>query len=118
MKSADEILALYTQRVKLYGGLHSKMRQVQDIYNGTANIPLPEVERNAPANIPNLLAQGVDQMAGRIASVTPTITFAAKDPNKRSEHRRSVTAGRVVSGYWQSDRLMMKMKQRARHLIA
>ena len=118
MKSADEILALYTQRVKLYGGLHSKMRQIQDIYNGTANIPLPEVERSAPANIPNLLAQGVDQMAGRIASVTPTITFAAKDPNKRSEHRRSVTAGRVVSGYWQSDRLMMKMKQRARHLIA
>ena len=118
MKSADDILALYTQRVKLYGGLHAKMRQIQDIYNGTANIPLPEVERNAPANIPNLLAQGVDQMAGRIASVTPTITFAAKDPNKRSEHRRSVTAGRVVSGYWQSDRLMMKMKQRARHLIA
>lgn len=118
MKSADEILALYRQRVKLYGGLHSKMRQIQDIYNGTASIPLPEVERTAPANIPNLLAQGVDQMAGRIASVTPTITFAAKDPNKRSEHRRSVTASRVVSGYWQSDRLMMKMKQRARHLIA
>lgn len=118
MKSADEILALYRQRVQLYGGLHAKMRQIQDIYNGTANIPLPEVERTAPANIPNLLAQGVDQMAGRIASVTPTITFAAKDPNKRSEHRRSVTASRVVSGYWQSDRLMMKMKQRARHLIA
>ena len=104
--------------MNLYGNLHAKMRTVQDIYNGTAQIPLPEVERNTPASIPNLLAQGVDQMAGRISSVTPQVVFAAKDPHKRSEHRRSVTAGRVIGGYWQSDRLMMKMKQRARHLIA
>ena len=118
MRSVDDILMLYKQRVNLYGNLHAKMRTVQDIYNGTAQIPLPEVERNTPASIPNLLAQGVDQMAGRISSVTPQVVFAAKDPHKRSEHRRSVTAGRVISGYWQSDRLMMKMKQRARHLIA
>ena len=118
MRSVDDILMLYKQRVTLYGGLHGKMRVIQDIYNGQAKIPLPEVERNAPASIPNLLAQGVDQMAGRISSVTPQVVFAAKDPNKRSEHRRSVTASRVIGGYWQSDRLMMKMKQRARHLIA
>ena len=118
MRSVDDILMLYKQRVTLYGNLHGKMRTVQDIYNGTAQIPLPEVERNTPASIPNLLAQGVDQMAGRISSVTPQVVFAAKDPHKRSEHRRSVTASRVIGGYWQSDRLMMKMKQRARHLIA
>ena len=118
MRSVDDILMLYKQRVTLYGNLHGKMRTVQDIYNGTAQIPLPEVERNTPASIPNLLAQGVDQMAGRISSVTPQVVFSAKDPHKRSEHRRSVTASRVVGGYWQSDRLMMKMKQRARHLIA
>ena len=118
MKTNEEILNLYRERIKLYGGLHGKMRQIQDIYHGQAKIPLPEVERTQMPSIPNLLAQGVDQMAGRIASVTPTVTFAAKDPNKRSEHRRSATASRVVSGYWQSDRLMMKMKQRARHMIA
>ena len=118
MKTNEEILNLYRERIKLYGGLHGKMRQIQDIYHGQAKIPLPEVERTQMPSIPNLLAQGVDQMAGRIASVTPTVTFAAKDPNKRSEHRRSAPASRVVSGYWQSDRLMMKMKQRARHMIA
>ena len=118
MRTNEEILNLYRERIKLYGGLHGKMRQIQDIYHGQAKIPLPEVERTQMPSIPNLLAQGVDQMAGRISSVVPTITFAAKDPNKRSEHRRSTTAGRVVSGYWQSDRLMMKMKQRARHMIA
>ena len=117
-RTPEEICQLYKERVKLYGNYHARMREVQQIYMGNTTIPLPEVERHAPASIPNLLAQGVDQMAGRISSVTPTITFAAKDPSKRGEHRRSVTAGRVVSGYWQSDRLMMKMKQRARHLIA
>ena len=117
MKSIEEILFLYKQRINYYAPLQSKMRTVQSIYNGTAEIPLPDMERNEMPSIPNLLAQGVDQMAGRIASVTPNVTFAEKN-NNREERRRSQTAGRVVTGWWQKDRLMMKMKQRARHLIA
>lgn len=117
MKSVDEILALYKQRVNFYGPLHSKMRLIQSIYNGTAEIPLPDMERSEVPAVPNLLASGVDQMAGRIASVTPNVIFAEKNTN-RSEKRRVGTASRVVTGWWQSDRLMMKMKQRSRHLIA
>ena len=117
MKSVDEILALYKQRVSFYGPMHSKMRLIQSIYNGTAEVPLPDMERSEMPSVPNLLASGVDQMAGRIASVTPNVIFAEKNPN-RAEKRRVGTANRVVTGWWQEDRLMMKMKQRARHLIA
>jgi hypothetical protein len=117
MKSIDEVLALYKQRVAFYGPLHSKMRLIQSIYNGTAEIPLPDMERSEVPSVPNLLATGVDQMAGRIASVVPNVIFAEKNPN-RTEKRRVNTASRVVTGWWQQDRLMMKMKQRARHLIA
>jgi hypothetical protein len=117
MKSIEEILGLYKQRVSFYGPLHSKMRLIQSIYNGTAEIPLPDMERSEMPSVPNLLAAGVDQMAGRIASVTPNVIFAEKTPN-RTEKRRVGTASRVVTGWWQEDRLMMKMKQRARHLIA
>ena len=117
MKSIDEILGLYRQRVSFYGPLHSKMRLIQSIYNGTAEIPLPDMERSELPSVPNLLASGVDQMAGRISSVTPNIIFAEKNSN-RAEKRRVSTASRVVTGWWQEDRLMMKMKQRARHLIA
>lgn len=117
MKSVDEILALYKQRVNFYGPMHSKMRLIQSIYNGTAEIPLPDMERSEMPSVPNLLASGVDQMAGRIASVTPNVIFAEKNVN-RTEKRRVNTASRVVTGWWQEDRLMMKMKQRARHLIA
>lgn len=117
MRSIDEILALYRQRTMFYSPLHSKMRVIQQIYNGTAEVPLPDMERTDMPSVPNLLAQGVDQMAGRIASVVPNVTFAEKNSN-RGEKRRVTTAQRVVTGWWQEDRLMMKMKQRARHLIA
>lgn len=117
MKSTDEILKLYRQRVQYYGPMHSKMRMIQAIYNNTAQVPMPDMDRSDSPSVPNLLAQGVDQMAGRIASVVPSVTFAAMKPT-RSEERRAQTAERVISGWWQRDRLMAKMKMRSRHLIA
>ena len=118
MRSIDEILSLYKQRVKHYGPLHGKMRTIQSIYNGTAQVPLPDMEQADQPSVPNLLAQGVDQMSGRISSVVPTVTFTAKSAANRAEVRRATTASRVVTGWWQEDRLQMKMKQRARHMIA
>ena len=118
MRSIDEILSLYKQRVKHYGTLHGKMRTIQSIYNGTAQVPLPDMEQADQPSVPNLLAQGVDQMSGRISSVVPTVTFTPKSAASRQDVRRAKTAERVVSGWWQEDRVMMKMKQRARHMIA
>ena len=117
MISPDQVLSLYRQRVQYYGPVHSRMRTIQQIYNGTAQVALPELEDSAYPSIPNLLASGVDQMAGRIASVTPSVIFSAKGQS-RTESRRVQTANRVVGGWWQSDRLMMKLKMRARHMIA
>ena len=117
MRSIEEIVALYRQRTAFYAPLHNRMRIIQQIYNGTAEVPLPDMERNELPYAPNLLAQGVDQMAGRIASVIPSVTFATKNSN-RVETRRVQTASRVLTGWWQADRLPMKLKQRARHIIA
>ena len=117
MRSVDEILALYRERVKHYMTLHGKMRTIQSVYNGTMQIPLPELEQSEMPSVPNLLAQGVDQMAGRIASVIPSVTFATNS-DSRAEQRRAMTAGRVITGWWQLDRIPMKLKHRARHMIA
>ena len=65
MKTAEEILSQYKQRVNFYGPLHSRMRMIQSIYNGSMQVPLPDMEQNAMPAAPNLLAAGVDQMAGR-----------------------------------------------------
>lgn len=118
MKTAEQIIDLYKQRVKYYGPVHSKMRMIQSIYNGTMEVPLPDLEQNMMPSVPNLLAQGVDQMAGRVTSVIPSVTFASVKPGIRKYDRQAQTASRVVTGWWQEDRLPMKMKQRGRHLIA
>jgi hypothetical protein len=116
--NAQEVIQLYRQRLAFYGPLHQKMKIIQAIYNGTMEIPLPDMEESTMPSIPNLLAQGVDQMAGRITSVVPSVNFASIKPGVRVSDRRAMTASRTVTGWWQSDRLSMKMKQRGRHQIA
>jgi hypothetical protein len=118
MRDIDNILALYKQRVAYYSPIHSRMRTIQSIYNGTMEVPLPDLERSDMPSAPNLLAQGVDQMAGRITSVVPSVTFSSVKPGIRKYDRNALTASRTVTGWWQLDALPQKMKQRGRHLIA
>ena len=114
----DTILGLYRQRISYYAPLQESMREVQRIYHDRAEIPLLDLDRNEKASVPNLLSQGVDQMAGRIASVIPQVTFSSIKPGVRIYDRKATTASRTVTGWWQGDRLPLKMKQRARHLLA
>ena len=118
MRSADSVLALFHERKRFYQPLHAGMAEVASIYDGTASVALPDLGRDEPSSVPNLLAQGVDQMAGRISSVTPNVTFASENLGNRLADRRAVTCGNVVTGWWEADRLPMKMKNRARNLIA
>ena len=118
MRSPDEVLALYTERLRFYTPVHAAMRAISDIYEGTATINLPDMDRDESPSVPNLLAQGVDQMAGRVASVTPQVSFASDNPGQRTADRRAATARRTVQGWWQVDRLRLKNKQRARHILA
>lgn len=116
LMTADDILALYVQRNSSLLPMHVAMRNVKEIYEGDATVPLPDTGSDDPAAVPNLLAQGVDQMAGRVASTVPMVSFAAG--TTRRSQRQARTAARVVGGWWQNDRLPQKMKHRARHLIA
>lgn len=116
--TAENIIALYKQRLNYYGPLHTKMKTIQSIYNGTMEVPLPDMEQNAYPSTPNLLAAGVDQMAGRITSVIPSVNFASIKPGVRKYDRKAMDASRTITGWWQEDRVPMKMKQRGRHLIA
>ena len=116
--NVEEIISLYKQRLNFYGPLHQKMKLVQSIYNGNMQVPLPDMEENAMPSVPNLLAQGVDQMAGRITSVIPSVNFASIKPGVRVSDRRAQIASKTITGWWQEDRLSMKMKQRGRHQIA
>lgn len=116
--SADHVATLYTERAKLYSVAHSKMAEIERIYDGEHEVVITDMNRNERAAVANLLSQGVDQMAGRIASVIPQATFTSADPGKRQADRRARTATATVQGWWQQDNLPLKMKVRARHLVA
>ncbi len=118
MKTVEQIIDLYKARAKYYSPLQSKMRLIQSIYNGTMEVPLPDLEESSMPFAPNLMAQGIDQMAGRITSTNPQISFSSAKPGTRSSDRTAQNAERALSGWWQRDRLPLKMRQRGRHLIA
>jgi hypothetical protein len=118
MRSPEAILDLYRNRRLEYADLHGKMQTIADIYNGRAVVPLPDMERNEQPSIPNLLQQGVDQMAGRITSVVPAVSFSSARPGFRKADRTAQAASQAVTGWWQMDRLPQKMKARGRRLIA
>lgn len=117
MRSADDVLALYEERRKLQMPLQSVRAEIRDIYDGRTKVILPDLPDDEAASVPNLLAQGIDQMAGRVASVVPQVMFSPDTPGVRQAERRADTARRVVQGWWQADSLPLKMKRRARFLI-
>jgi hypothetical protein len=116
--NAEAILECYRERSATYGTLHQKMSLIADVYNGRAKVPLPDMDRDEMPSIPNLLAQGVDQMAGRITSVVPSVQFSSKEPGVRKHDRTAQTAARTITGWWQLDRYKVKHQQRGRRIIA
>lgn len=116
--NSEAILEMYRDRKVAWAQLHGKMAMIADIYNGRAQVPLPDMDKDAMPSVPNLLAQGVDQMAGRITSVMPTTSFSSEKPGVRKYDRNASTAGRTIDGWWQLDRFKLKQTQRGRRIIA
>lgn len=116
--SPDQIVSLYQERAKIMSPLHTQMREIDRIYDGAHEVTIADMNRNERAAVPNLLSQGVDQMAGRIASVVPQAFFTSENPGKREADRRARTAMATLQGWWEQDNLPLKMSTRARHLIA
>jgi hypothetical protein len=117
VRSPEQVLSLYVERAKFYQGLHTAMAEIKDVYSGRTVIDLPDMDNRSKAYAPNLLAQGLDQMAGRVSGTTPMVRFAPSDPTKRTEVRRAHTAARVVDAWNQSDRLNLQMRRRARFFL-
>jgi hypothetical protein len=117
MLSAEDCLGVFESRRRYYTELHQAMRSVDEIYTNSLTIPLPDAAKNDKPSVPNLIAQGIDGLAARIASVVPQVTFASEGDG-RPATRRASTASRTVTAWWQKDALPRKMRRRARHLLA
>ena len=81
MKTVDEIVSLYTTRSRANDGAKARMRNLRDYYNGDVIVPLPELNSDETSAVANLLSQGLDQTAMRIASTAPDIYCPPTDPS-------------------------------------
>ena len=117
MRSVEEIVELYNQRRIAAGPVHNQMRRVRELANGDVIVPLNELDKNAKASVANLLVQGLDQMSMRVSSTMPTPYFP---PVKEGSERAKSSARqrrKAMLSIWDENKMQMKMRRRARHLL-
>jgi hypothetical protein len=93
------------------------MRDLRDYYNGDVIVPLPELNSDEQSAVANLLAQGLDQTAMRIASTRPDIHCPPTDPSKKRSRDNANIRRKAIFGWWENSRMDLQLAKRARHLI-
>ena len=93
------------------------MRQLRDAYNGDLIIPLPEMDRREKSAVANLITTGLDQTAMRIASTMPSVYYPALEEGNNASEKRARTRKRATMGWWEANKMPLKMRRRARWLI-
>lgn len=114
----DWILGTLERRRQERGLVHNQMRRIRDAYNGDMIVPLPEMDSTEESAVANLIVSGVDQTAQRIASVMPLLDFPSTRPGFDVHDERARLRGKVVRSWWEQNRLGLKMRRRARWLVA
>jgi|TARA_B100000073_G_scaffold158187_1_gene130608 hypothetical protein len=93
------------------------MRNLRDYYNGDVIVPLPEINSDEQSAVANLLAQGLDQTAMRIASTRPDIYCPPTNPTKKRSRDNASIRRKAIFGWWENSRMDLQLAKRARHLI-
>jgi hypothetical protein len=118
MITVEEIHQLYKERLDAQGPLLNKMREIRNHVNGDTIVPLNELDRNARASVASLVSQGLEQMSTRVASTMPMPYFPAiRDGVQRSQDLAR-DRKRAMLTIWDQNRMKMKMRRRARHILA
>ena len=118
MLPVEEIVSLYNARQEAQGPVLRKMREVRDLANGDTVIPLSELDRNARTNVANLLVQGLDQMSMRVSSTMPNPYFPPIKEGSENAKKMARMRKKAMLGFWDENRMQMKLRRRARHLLA
>jgi len=117
VKSAEEIVELLREREANSEPGLARMRRIRSAYNGDIVVPLPELDAHEQTAVANLLAQGLDQTAMRIASVLPDVIMPPTSDTSKEAEKYSRVRRRAVLGWWEHNKMDLKMARRARHLI-
>jgi len=117
VKTVEEIISLYTTRSRVNDNAKQKMREIRDYYNGDIVVPLPELDTDERSAVANLLSQGLDQTAMRIASTSPDIYCPPTDSRTKKARDNANIRRKALFGWWEHSRMDLQLSKRARHLI-
>jgi len=118
VKSAEDIVALHTQRKSARGDYLARMGDISRHYNNEVTVPLPELDQNEKPAVANLLAQGIDQYSLRVASVMPDVSFPSLRPGIQASEEKARARRKATLGWFDMNSMSMKMRQRARYQTA
>ena len=117
-EAAEAIHRLYIQRKHHYRNHISQMNEIRAVYHNSVNLPLPELDKLEKPEIPNLVAQGIDQTSMRIASVMPDIDYPSQRPGFKWADDLAADSRKANLGWWKMNHYQAKLPRRARHLVA
>jgi len=114
---AATIVDWYRQRRASAGPSRQRMAQLRDIYYGDVQVPLPELDRNEAAAVANLIAQGLDQMAMRVASTLPSVLYTPTKPGSVRAEDFARRRALATYSWWQLNRFDRLQRKRARWIV-
>ena len=117
-EAASQIVRLYQSRRRDRGALFARMDEIRRHYNGDIIIPLPELDDMEKPAIPNLIAQGIDQFAMRVASILPDIHYPSLRPGIQVADNKARDRRLANLGWWEMNKMGTKIRRRARYLTA
>jgi hypothetical protein len=94
------------------------MKEISANYHNEVMVPLPELDANEKPAVANLLAQGIDQMSLRVASVLPNIDYPALRGNIQSSVENARKRKQATLGWMDMNDMNIKMRRRARFQTA
>src|ERR1017187_7064435 len=117
-QAASQVQSLKEERAKNRAGIFNRMAEVRDHYNGDVLVPLPELDEAERPAIPNLIAQGIDAFAMRVASTLPDIHYQSLKPGINVADNRADDRRKANVGWWSMNHQTTKIRRRSRHLTA
>lgn len=116
-RSVEQIVSLYRSRKSDLGPVRARAAEISQVYEGIVTVPLPELDESKSPAIANWLTQGLDQMAMRVASVTPQVLCPPLRPGFAGSEDRAKIRRRAITAWWQENHFDLQLSKRARWFI-
>lgn len=122
-RSPEDIVDLFRQRQASLHPIRATALEVRNVANGDVDamaLPMPELSDGGGEKlaVANLLVQGLNGDAQRIASTFYDIMSPALQRGQEKSERYAKVRRRAALGWLDMNRVQLKMGRRARHLLA